>query len=187
MDKNHSQINAIHFARAGLISSGALGIILTAMILLPTFGGYVVHTAFYFERGILAPLMASALAPIITICICGYVVTKADLIARRLFPDLNPTCFQIERAIYRVAFTSIGLVILAFTLPSFVHAIGNAFITSSESSNWPVAIVEQFALVNLPDIVAFVFQFWLATYLLIGAPALIRWQISRVPYADERS
>ena len=136
-----------------------------------------------FKRGILAPLIASALAPAILLGICLHLITRSDAIAQKLFPNENPGPTQIERAIYRVAFTSIGILILAWTFPTFVHAVGNTFIENADSNIWPDDFYNQFTFYNLPYIVAFGVQFGLAAYLVRGAPHLVKWQTSRSEHA----
>ena len=179
MENTNVRITAVNLTRAGLIASGVLGIVLTAFAMLPSFGEYVTHAAMNYQRGILAPLIASALAPAITLGICWYLITGSDSIAQRLFPDESPDSTQTERAIYRVVFTSMGILMLVSTFPSFIHAIGNTFVENAESNLWPDDFYNQFTFYNLPYIVAFIVQFALAIYLIIGAPRLIRWQTSR--------
>ncbi len=179
MNSSNEQINAIKLARVGVVFSALLGIVLTAFAMLPSFGEYVTYAAMSYQRGLLPPLLSSAIAPLITLGICWYLIVNSDSIAQRLFPDDVPTSTQIERAIYRVVFTCVGILILVSTFPSFIHAIGNTFINNREFNMWPDDLYNQFTFHNLPYVVAFIVQFSLAIYLIVGAPHFIRWQVSR--------
>jgi hypothetical protein len=174
-----SNITCIKLTRAGFVASGALGIVLTVYETLPTFAEYVTYAAMNFQRGIVPPLVASAFAPFVTLAICWHLIVNSDSMARRLFPNDNPLHTEIESAIYRVAFTSIGLLILVTTLPAFIHAIGYEFVANADSNFWPGDFYDNFTLYNLPHIIAFTLQFAVAIYLIVGAPHLIKWQVSR--------
>ena len=179
MENATIRITAVNLTRAGLITSGILGIVLTAFTMLPSFGEYVTHAALNYQRGILAPLIASALAPAITLGICRYLITGSDRIAQRMFPEDVPDSTQTERAIYRVVFTSIGILLLVSTFPSFIHAIGNTFVENANSNVWPDDFYNQFTFYNLPYIFALIVQFAIGVYLIMGARRLIWWHTCR--------
>ncbi len=122
--------------------------------------------------------------PVVSVAVSWYLVANSTSIANGLFPDDQASPQQIERAMYRVGLTAVAVLIFAETLPHFVHAFGMTIIEQYEFGEI-ITTGHTFSLFNAPYLISFVFKLLIASYLLIGAPHLVNWQMSRSHSKDD--
>lgn len=181
MPYDFDRVNAVSVTRAGIIVCGVFGLVTTSFMLLPSFGEETTRILWHFNSGLIPPLVGMMIAPAISIAISWLLIARSDEIAQKVFPDDHPVASGVERAMYRVMFTGVGVLVLSGTIPQFVRAFGltiNEQFISGEIM-WAYEPIDSLTLFNLPFVIAFAFQFAIGTYLVCGAPHLVRWQLKR--------
>lgn len=172
-------VNAKQWTRSGLFFCGLLGLLITACVTLPGNSdriAYAMGSEYLFTQ---TPAVLSLLVtPVLSIFVSWYLISKSNAIANRLLPDEEPTPGQVEVAMYRVALTAVAVLVFSDAIPQFLRVTGLVLINNYEQGAG-FHLEQSFSIYNLPDLIAFFVQIGVATYLLFGAPQLVKWQMSR--------
>ena len=170
----------LRLARGGIFLCGVFGIMLTVAQLLPQSAERVFQgLSDSYIAGQISIVLSALAVPTVSILLGLYLIRNADRMARKLFPDLNATSLQIEKAMYRVALLAVSLIIFAETLPNYMGAFGFSIVERHAFSDSIPYVNNTFSRYNVPFLISYLMKIVIACYFFAGAPHIVNWQIQR--------
>ena len=174
IDRNSVALPIIRF---GFVVAGIIAIYTSINDFLPhlTIMMQTSYSGSFFEE--FTFYLPVTIAPLCMLALAFVLIRYCDFFARKILPVEAIDLPKFEAAIYRVAFTGCGVLVLSWALPTAVLILTNFTMLSADQipSEW-----EQFVSQSTwPQLVYFGVQTALAVYLIVGAPHFVKWQVAR--------
>ncbi len=108
---------ALPLIRFGFVFSGILAFYISIANFLPNLTAMSMVTMLDSASESVSFLVSATIAPIILLVLAFVLIRSSDRFARKLLPDDTLGIPTFESAIYRVAFTVCGVLVLSWALP----------------------------------------------------------------------
>ena len=171
------ETHALPLIRFGFVFAGILAFYLSIANFLPNLAAMAMVTMLDSTSESISFLFSATIAPITLLILAFVMIRFSDRFARRLLPDDTVEIPIFESAIYRVAFTTCGVLVLSWALPRIGQILSN--IAVMKSKTLPNEMHTEFTESNWISLIYFCLQSAIAVYLIWGAPNLVKWQVQR--------
>ncbi len=168
---------ALPVIRFGFVFSGILALYISIANFLPNLTAMSMITLLESTSESLSFLLSATIAPALLLILAFVMIRFSDRFARQILPTESVEIPVFESAIYRVAFTACGVLVLSWAIPRIGQILSN--VVAMNSNAFPDDMNAGMTESNWPSLIYFCIQSTIAGYLIWGAPHLVKWQVAR--------
>ena len=163
--------------RFGFVFAGILAFYISIANFLPNLTAMSMVTMLDSTAESLSFLLSATIAPVLLLILALVMIRFSDRFAHKLLPTESVGFPTFESAIYRVAFTVCGVLVLSWALPRIAQILSNIAVMKSDTL--PNDMHAELTQSNWISLIYFCLQSAIAVYLIWGAPHLVKWQVNR--------
>ena len=163
--------------RFGFVFAGILAFYISIANFLPNLTAMSMVTMLESRAESLSFMLSATIAPILLLTISFVMIRFSARFANKLLPSESVESQTLEAAIYRVAFTVSGVLVLSWALPRIAQILSN--IAAMKFDAVPENMHADLTESNWISLIYFCIQCGIAVYLIWGAPHLVKWQVNR--------